>query len=153
MISFFRYGALFSTALLLAACATTSPSAPALKGQWQMLGVSASGNIQYELDKTSISRQGNNVIFRDRKTVIDPRQQYYSNTPAYKTAISTTQMDCARKNFRVLDVTLLDQDGELLREDHFTDTDLRPMGITNGSAAQQQYQALCQDKNHSFNQE
>lgn len=146
MIAFFRYGAMASTALLLAACVTTSPPAsmPAAQGNWQALGVSASSNIKYELDKNSIRRQGNSVTFNDRKTVIDPKQQYYANTPAYKTAISTTQMNCDSKNFRILDVTLFDQNGEILREDHFSDTDLRPMGITNGSAAQEQYQQVCQ---------
>lgn len=126
---------------ILAACTTTS--VPKASGSWIELGVSASGNIQYALDSGSIRRQGNMVTFRDRKTVIDPKQQYYSNTPAYKTALSTTQINCGRKMFRVLDVELLDAHGELIRQDHFSETDLRPMGITNGSAVEQQYQYVC----------
>ncbi|PIT16952.1 surface-adhesin E family protein [Snodgrassella alvi] len=127
---------------ILAACTTTSVPKKA-DGSWIELGVSASGNVQHALDSNSIRRQGNLVTFRDRKIVIDPKQQYYSNTPAYKTALSTTQIDCSRKLFRVLDVELLDAHGELIRQDHFGETDLRPMGITSGSASEQQYQRVC----------
>jgi hypothetical protein len=127
---------------ILAACTTTSVP-KAASGSWIELGVSASGNVQYALDNSSIRRQGNLVTFRDRKTVIDPKQQHYRNTPVYKTALSTTQIDCSRKLFRVLDVELLDAHGELIRQDHFGETDLRPMGITNGSASEQQYQRVC----------
>lgn len=131
--------------ILLTACATQNPgnTSPALTGKWLPLGESASSNVQYALDKTSIKRQGNIVQFRDRKVIRNPQQHYYSNTPAYKTAVSVTQMDCSHKNFRILEVELFDQSGELLRQDHFSDTDLRPMGITNGSAAEQQYKAVC----------
>ncbi|WMY92274.1 surface-adhesin E family protein [Snodgrassella communis] len=126
---------------ILAACTTTS--VPKASGSWIELGISASGNVQYALDSGSIRRQGNLVTFRDRKIVIDPKQQHYNNTPAYKVALSTTQIDCSRKLFRILDVELLDIHGELIRQDHFTETDLRPMGITNGSASEQQYQRVC----------
>lgn len=141
IISIRHLTASMAISTILAACTTTN--VPKASGSWIELGVSASGNIQYALDSGSIKRQGNMVTFRDRKTVIDPKQQYYSNTPAYKTALSTTQIDCSRKLFRVLDVELLDAHGELIRQDHFGETDLRPMGITSGSAAEQQYQHVC----------
>lgn len=129
-------------AMTMALAACQNPSLPA-NGHWINLGVSASGNVQYALDSGSIKRQNNMVTFRDRKTVLDPKQQYYNNTPAYKTAISTTQIDCGRRVFRILDVQLLDVRGEVIREDHFSDTDLRPMNVTKGSAAEQQFKHVC----------
>ena len=131
-----------ATALAMTLAACQNPSLPA-NGHWINLGVSASGNVQYALDSGSIKRQNNMVTFRDRKTVLDPKQQYYNNTPAYKTAISTTQIDCGRRVFRILDVQLLDVRGEVIREDHFSDTDLRPMNVTKGSAAEQQFKHVC----------
>ncbi len=128
--------------MALAACQNSSLPTSA-NGNWINLGVSASGNVQYALDSGSIKRQNNLVTFRDRKTVIDPKQQYYNNTPSYKSAISTMQIDCGRKVFRILDVQLLDARGEVIRQDHFNDTDLRPMSVTNGSAAEQQFKQVC----------
>ncbi len=128
--------------IVLAACQNTNSPLSA-NGHWINLGVSANGNLQYALDSGSIKRQNNLVTFRDRITVIDIKQQYYSNTPAYKTAISTTQIDCGRKLFRILDVELLDAKGEIIRQDHFNDSDLRPMNVTHGSAVEQQYKHVC----------
>lgn len=144
IISFCRYVTI-ATALLLSACATTnSPSSSEQdKGKWNDIGLSASGNIRYELDVNSIKRQGDTIEYRNRKIIIDPNVQYYRNTPVYKTALSTTLMDCRQKTFRVLEVELYNNNHELLREDHFSETDLRPMNITKGSAAEQEYQTVC----------
>lgn len=128
--------------VVLAACQNTNAPLSA-GGRWINLGLSASSNIQYAMDSGSIKRQNNLVTFRDRKTIVDPKQQYYSNTPIYKTAISTIQIDCSRKIFRIMDVELRDVHGDIIRQDHFSDTDLRPMSITHGSAAEQQYKQVC----------
>lgn len=143
-IIYFRYYVTcLAIGFMLSACNATSNLRTETKGGWINLGVSASGNVQYALDSSSIRHQNDLVTFRDKKTIINPKQQYYNNTPAYKTAISTTQIDCKRKQFRILDVELLDAKNELIRQDHFSDSELRPMGITNGSAAQQQYKYVC----------
>ena len=54
--------------LVLAGCPSMS-SGPSLGGSWREVGVSQNGNMRYEIDTSSIRKEGSRVSFRERITV------------------------------------------------------------------------------------
>ncbi|MEC5208669.1 hypothetical protein QF022_003625 [Vogesella perlucida] len=94
---------------LLAGCATTPRSTPPLttkpatktggstaqpakpvavaNADWVIMGVTPNGNILHEVDKLSIQRRGNLVLFRDRKTIFNPKKENFLSTPRHKQSI------------------------------------------------------------------
>lgn len=136
-----RRCALLALAAALAACVTTE--GPNVPGQWKDIGLSSSGNIRHAIDTGSIHRQGNLATFRDKKTVLDMQQEHFSNTPAYKVAVGTWEIDCARRTFRLTALQLLDAQGKMLDQAQYSPMDLRPMAVTRGSATEQQYNLVC----------
>lgn len=125
---------------LLAACA----SGPDVEGSWQSIGESNDGNLKNYIDKSSIRRSGNTVTFRDKKTVVKPAQERYTNTPKYKTAIGTWEINCANKTYRLSALTLLDNDGKEVMKQSYTPVNVRPMPIAgSGSIVEKQYRSVC----------
>lgn len=125
--------------LALGACATGS----APTGQWQEIGVSVDGNIRHALDQSSIVRQGNRVTFRDLKTVQDTARAGYAQTPAFKTAVGTWEIDCAQKTQRLRALTLKNAQGKVMGEYRYSQTELKPMPIHDGQVAAKQYERVC----------
>lgn len=132
---------LLTLAAGLAACATNN--GPTVAGQWRDIGLSSSGNVRHAIDTGSIHRQGNLAIFRDKKTVIDMKQERFSNTPAYKVAVGNWEIDCTRRTFRLTALQLLDERGNIVSQAQYSATDLRPMAVMRGSATEQQYNLVC----------
>ena len=129
---------------LLAACTTTG--GPGTGGNWSSIGETSNGNVRAYIDKSSIVRSGNLVTFRDRKTVVKPDEERYVNTPVYKTAIGTWEMDCRNKTYRLNQLLLVDKSGKELVNQKYSAAELRPMQVMNGSITEKQYQAVCGDK-------
>lgn len=136
-----RRGALLALAATLAACTLTGT--PNVPGTWQDIGLSVSGNIRHAIDTGSIRHQGNLAIFRDMKTVLDMKQEHFSNTPAYKVAVGTWEIDCTRHTFRLTALQLLDTQGKIISDTQYSATDLRPMAVMRGSATEKQYNLVC----------
>ena len=134
-------GLALTTACLVAACATSS--GPSVSGNWQPLGEDGSGNIRHALDTSSIRHQGGLATFRDKKTIVDIKQERFNNTPAYKVAIGTWEMDCTRKTFRLSALQLLDERGSTVRQEQYNASQMRPMTVIRGSASEQQYKRVC----------
>ena len=132
--------ALCTAVLALGACATNNTTPP---GQWQDIGLSVDGNVRHSLDKASIVRQGNRVTFRDLKTVQDTSRQQYANTPAFKTAAGTWEIDCAQKTQRLRALTLTDAQGKVLGEYRYPGAELKPMPIHDSQVAAKQYERVC----------
>lgn len=137
-----RRCAVLALIAILAACATSE--GPKVSGNWHDIGLSSSGNIRHAIDTDSIRRQGNLAVFRDKKTVIDIKQEHFSNTPAYKVAVGTWEIDCVRRTFRLTALQLLDTQGNTVSQAQYSVTDLRPMAVMRGSATEKQYHLVCQ---------
>ena len=125
---------------LLAACA----SGPSVEGSWQSIGESSDGNIKNYIDKSSIQRNGSLVTFRDKKTVVNASEERYVNTPKYKTAIGTWEINCTNKTYRLSALTLLDDGGKEVMKETYSAVSVRPMPIAgSGSIVEKQYQTVC----------
>lgn len=127
-------------AVLLASCASTGPN---VSGSWKEIGVTSNGNIQASIDTASIRRSGNLATFRDKKTVLKPSEERYVNTPRYKTAVGEWEINCRNKTYRLTALQLLDERGQVLMNQRYTATDLRPMSVMDGSVTEKQYEAVC----------
>jgi len=125
----------------LAACSTTG--GPGTDGNWSRLGETGNGNIRAYIDKDSIVRNGDMVTFRDRKVVVKPSEERYTNTPPYKTAIGTWEMNCRTKTYRLTQLLLVDKEGKPLTDQKYSASQLRPMQVMAGSITEKQYQAAC----------
>lgn len=152
----FRLTGLALIILTLAGCATppVAPS-PAAKpaspkpadtqasANWVNLGVTQNGNVLNEIDRLSISRQGNLVNFRDRKTIFDLNKENFLNTPRHKISLNNWQIDCSTKTFRLLSMTLLDENGREIARISYNDKQIKPMAIPQNSASYQQMLFVC----------
>ena len=72
--------------ILLISCSTLNSSS-----QWENIGTISNGNIHVYINKDNFKKNGNIIIFQDKKVVIDLKQERFANTPAYKTAIAELQ--------------------------------------------------------------
>lgn len=134
----------FAVPIVLLGILSACVSGPQVEGNWLSIGESGEGNIRNYIDKNSIKRNGALVSFRDKKTVLNPAQERYVNTPRYKTAIGTWEIDCARKTYRLSALTLLDKNGKELLKQAYTLSDVRPMAVAaSGSIIEKQYQTVC----------
>ena len=133
------FGSAAALALLLASCA----SGPKVEGNWKELGATGNGNISAAIDQNSIKRNGNLATFRDKKTVLKPGEERYVNTPKYKTAVGEWEINCRNKTYRLTGLQLLDESGQILMNEKYTATHLRPMQIMEGSLTEKQFQAVC----------
>lgn len=127
-------------ALILAGCPANVPQAG---GDWHNLGEAGNGNLMLALDKNSIRRNGPLVTFRDRKIVVDMKNERFVNVPPYKTAISTWEMHCANKTFRLVSSTLYDDKGKIISEETYTAVDIRPMAVPPNSLTDEQRKIVC----------
>ncbi|KUM04432.1 hypothetical protein AWB61_21380 [Chromobacterium sp. F49] len=142
--------------LLLAGCATApqqaaapapakaaEPAPPPASADWQNLGVSPNGNILNELDWLSLKRQGPLVTFRDRKTIFNLKQENFLSTPRHKVSLNTWQIDCSQHTFRLLDMTLFDENGRQIASFSYNDSQIKAMPVVQNSASYQQMLLVC----------
>ncbi|MFC3531845.1 surface-adhesin E family protein [Vogesella facilis] len=158
---------LFALALLaLTGCASTSsvggkssankgviqlPSRQAPQGrppvvanaEWVILGVSPNGNILHEIDKLSIRRKGTLTLFRDRKTIFNPKKENFLATPQHKQSINSWEVDCVASTFRLAAMQLLDENGREILSRTYNDSEIRPMPVVRQSASFQQLDYVC----------
>lgn len=150
---------LAAASLLLAACATaprpgsTTPAKPDIRpgkqglvipnAEWQIIGVSPNGNILHEVDVLSIHQEGSLTVFRDRKTIFNPRKENFLNTPQHKYSLNQWEVSCAAKTFRLRNMALLDENGRQLLSRSFSDSEIKPMPVVKQSAAFQQVEFVC----------
>ena len=152
---------LAAASLLLAACATqprpgsTKPVRPGTpkplpapvtvpNAEWQIIGVSPNGNILHEVDVLSIRREGALTVFRDRKTIFNPRKENFLNTPQHKYSLNQWEVNCTAKTFRLRSMALLDDGGRQLLSRSFSEAEIKPMPVVKQSAAFQQVEFVCQ---------
>ncbi|MDO5059927.1 MAG: hypothetical protein Q4D82_08270 [Neisseria sp.] len=128
-----------TAALILTACA----GGPSVSGNWQHIGNTHNGNIRAYIDKDSISRQGDNVSFRDRKVVQKPEQERYVNMPAYKTAVGTWQIQCRAKTYRLTALQLLAADGREIFNQQYAASMVAASNIPAGSLTEAQWKTVC----------
>jgi hypothetical protein len=121
------------------ACVVTS-TASKKDGQWEKLGVSASGNIVHEISPNSIVRGENGtVIFGDRKVILDTKLESFEKGLVYKQALNVWSADCVKKTLTLRQVTLLDASGKTVA-DYKANT---VQSIVPKSASDYQYQYVC----------
>ena len=112
--------------------------------EWVILGVSPNGNILHEIDKLSIRRKGTLTLFRDRKTIFNPRKENFLNTPQHKYSLNQWEVNCTAKTFRLRSMALLDDGGRQLLSRSFSEAEIKPMPVVKQSAAFQQVEFVCQ---------
>ena len=140
-------------ALLAAGCATqTHPGGEAAAGKsgaaqpeadWQNLGVTPNGNVMNEIDKLSVKKRGPLVSFRDRKTIFNLKRENFGDTPRHKVSINTWQIDCQALTYRLLGMTLFDENNRLVASYSYNDKQLKAAAIIPNSASYQQMQFVC----------
>lgn len=138
-----RRTAAVTAALLLAACAANGPT---VSGNWKDIGTTSNGNIKASIDMDSIKKNGHVVTFRDKKTVLKPNEERYTNLPKYKTAVGEWEINCQNKTYRLTALKLLNSNGSTLTDERYTAVNLRPMSITLGSITAKQYETVCKRK-------
>ena len=124
--------------LALSACQTTQVGS----GSWKSLGETANKNVTHEIDTQSIQKNGNVVTYRTRMVISDMRLESLPNVPPFKTAISSYQMQCKERSYRILDTELYNAQGTLVNKQTFS----HQVGynlVTEGSAAKKQHELLC----------
>ena len=53
-------------------------------------------------------------LFRDRKTIFNPRKENFLNTPQHKYSLNQWEVNCTAKTFRLRSMALLDGQGHIL---------------------------------------
>lgn len=140
---------LLLSSLILAACgSTSSPSEerlmiPPMSGTWQEFGNTHQGNILVSYDTSSIRRNGDFALMRDRKIVIKPELEQYHNTPRYKIAVSDWEFNCKNYSYRLAASQFLDESGKIIQALRYTPVMIRPMPIAKNTIADKQYQLVC----------
>ena len=89
-------------------------------------------------------RSGTLVTFRDRKTIFNTRKENFLTTPRHKYSINTWQVDCRARTYRLLDVTLYDENSRQVASFSYNDSQIKPMPVVQNSASFQQMQFVCQ---------
>lgn len=137
-----RPAALLLPLVILAGCPSVG-NVPQAGGDWHNMGEAGNGNLMLAVDKNSIKRNGALVTFRDRKIVVDMKNERFVNVPAYKTAISTWEMHCTNKTFRLTASTLYDEKGNIVSNESYTAVDIRPMAVPPNSLTDEQRKIVC----------
>lgn len=138
-----RYSSITILTTLLTACAS---SGGGNGGNWQSIGSSSNGNIKIFIDQSSIQKSGQLVTFRDKKVVSKASEESFANMPQYKTAISTWEIHCANKTYRLNALQLINEQGKVIANEKYTATSLRPMSVMNGTVTEKQYEQVCNKK-------
>ena len=121
------------------------PARPAVvaNADWVIMGVTPNGNILHEVDRLSIQRRGNLVLFRDRKTIFNPKKENFLSTPRHKQSINQWEVDCTASTFRLSRMTLLDENGREILNRTYNDGEIRAMPVVRQSAGFQQVDYVC----------
>ena len=128
--------------LALAGCPSMS-SGPSLGGSWREVGLSQNGNMRYEIDTSSIRKEGSRVRVRERMTVTDVGREHDVNTPHFKPAVPQWQFDCQARTRRLAAVDMWDASGNKLAANQY-DTARRPVQpVVKGSAGGKQFEIAC----------
>ena len=75
-----RPAALLLPLVILAGCPSVG-NVPQAGGDWHNMGEANNGNFMLAVDKNSIKRDGQLVTFRDRKIVVDMKEERFINVP------------------------------------------------------------------------
>lgn len=153
---YYRLLALTLSVGVLAGCATqpasmstsTTPIVPPAQvaipsANWENLGVSPNGNILHEIDKMSISRQGNLVTFRDRVTIFNLNKETFLTTPRHKVSINTWQIDCTARTYKLNAMILFDENGRQISSDIYNGNQIKAAPVVQNSASYQQMLYVC----------
>ncbi|MFQ3038463.1 surface-adhesin E family protein [Neisseria cinerea] len=127
--------------ILLTACSTPDKSA-----RWENIGTISNGNIHTYINKDSVRKNGNLMIFQDKKVVTNLKQERFANTPAYKTAIAEWEIHCNNKTYRLSSLQLFDTKNTEISTQSYTASSLRPMSIQSGTLTEKQYETVCGKK-------
>jgi len=128
---------------------TTPIPAPAARpavvanADWVIMGVTPNGNILHEVDRLSVQRRGSLLQFRDRKTIFNPKKENFLSTPRHKQSINLWEVDCNGATFRLLHMTLLDENGREILNRSYNDSEIRAMPVVRQSAGFQQLDFVC----------
>ena len=125
----------------------SKPVTPIPNAQWHIIGVSPNGNILHEVDVLSIRREGGLTVFRDRKTIFNPRKENFLNTPQHKYSVNQWEVNCSARTFRLRTMALLDDGGRQLLARSFGESEIKPMPVVKQSAAFAQVEFVCQRSN------
>lgn len=71
------------------------------------------------------------------------RQERFVNTPAYKTAVGEWEIHCRNKTYRLTALQLIDERGQVLMNERYTATNLRPMSVMSGTLTEKQFEVVC----------
>jgi hypothetical protein len=139
---------LASLAVVLAACGGSgakkvTANIPPMAGAWQHLGATNNGNVLISYDTASVRKNGDFMLLRDRKIVVNPALEKYTNTPRYKVAVNDWEFHCRNQSYRLAATQFLDENGKILLAQRFTPVEIRPMPISAGSVSQKQYALVC----------
>lgn len=140
---------LASLAVVLAACGgggakKVTTSIPPMAGSWQHLGATHNGNVLISYDTASVRKNGDFMLLRDRKIVVNPAlEKYDDKTPRYKIAVNDWEFHCRNQSYRLAATQFLDESGKILLAKRFTPVEIRPMPISAGSISQKQYALVC----------
>ena len=128
-----RPAALLLPLVILAGCPSVG-NVPQAGGDWHNMGEANNGNFK---------RNGQLVTFRDRKIVVDMKEERFINVPPYKTAINNWEIHCGNKTFRLTASTLYDDTGKIISDEKYTAVDIRPMAIPPNSLTEEQRKIVC----------
>ena len=137
-----RPAALLLPLVILAGCPSVG-NVPQAGGDWHNMGEANNGNFMLAVDKNSIKRNDQLVTFRDRKIVVDMKEERFINVPPYKTAINNWETHCGNKTFRLTASTLYDDTGKIISDEKYTAVDIRPMAIPPNSLTEEQRKIVC----------
>lgn len=143
-----KYWTILLISFTLAACGSsgnhqTIKNVPKIAGSWKSLGNISDNNIVVSYDVGSLKKSGHLAWLRDRKIVINPDRERYSNTPRYKVAISDWEFNCQNKSFRLTAVQFLDEKGHILSQERYTTNPIPPLPIQHATIADKQFGVVC----------
>lgn len=133
----------FLTACGTSASPNISSAIPPMAGSWKHLGATNNGNILVSYDTASIRKNGDFTLLRDRKIVINPALEKFTNTPHYKIAVNDWEFHCRNRSYRLAATQFLDEKGKIVSAQRFTPVQIRPMPISSGTIAQKQFELVC----------
>ncbi|MBP8813859.1 hypothetical protein LH425_08830 [Laribacter hongkongensis] len=111
--------------------------------EWKNLGVTPNGNVMNEIDMLSVKKSGQQVTFRDRKTIFNLKKENFGDTPRHKQSVNTWQIDCQARTYRLTAMQLFDENGRQIGSYSYNDRQIKPAAIIPNSASWQQMQVVC----------
>lgn len=143
-----QFSSFIFTGLLLTACGSSGnnqlpKNTPKIAGSWKHLGNISGGNIVVSYDAGSLKKSGNLAWLRDRKIVINPEHERYTNTPRYKVVVNDWEFNCRNQSYRLTAVQFLDEKGYIVSQERYTSNPIPPMPIPHGTIADKQFKIVC----------